>query len=111
MTQCEICREMGYDDCVHCGMGNPCIGCPACDYESGECVVNGACYSFRDAVSPEAVAIAGFMEKAFDAIGSNSGASLQWQAGARAVLAVAAECLAEEMEGPCQAPVGEGRVG
>lgn len=42
MNQCDICEEMGMNDCMHCYLGNPCWGCD--DYiEMGECKSNGGC--------------------------------------------------------------------
>lgn len=43
MEQCDICMEMGCDDCMNCYLGNPCLGCKDYDKEKEECASNGAC--------------------------------------------------------------------
>ena len=44
MTQCEICEEvMGWTDCMHCYLGNPCIGCDDYDEEYDTCMSLGGC--------------------------------------------------------------------
>lgn len=27
MYICDVCRETGQEDCIHCSMGDPCLGC------------------------------------------------------------------------------------
>ena len=43
MNQCDICREMGTDDCKSCHLGNPCLGCTDYDEVKDCCTSNGAC--------------------------------------------------------------------
>ena len=43
MHLCDICREAGQEDCIHCSMGNPCLGCSDYDEEKDECRSDGAC--------------------------------------------------------------------
>lgn len=43
MNQCEICAEMGCDDCANCYLGNPCIGCADYDRVNNTCMSNGGC--------------------------------------------------------------------
>ena len=48
MNQCDICAEMGCDDCMHCYLGNPCLGCDDYDQEHNTCKSNGGCGGNRD---------------------------------------------------------------
>lgn len=43
MSQCDICEEMGVNDCKHCSLGNPCLGCVDYDEENDTCKSNGGC--------------------------------------------------------------------
>lgn len=43
MTQCDICEEMGGNDCQHCSLGNPCLGCADYDEEQDRCTSDGGC--------------------------------------------------------------------
>ena len=43
MTQCDICEEMGINDCRLCYLGNPCIECKDYDADEDKCTSNGAC--------------------------------------------------------------------
>ena len=43
MDVCWTCRETGQEDCIHCSMGNPCLGCPDYDEERDSCRSDGAC--------------------------------------------------------------------
>lgn len=43
MTQCEICEEIGCNDCQNCYLGNPCIGCDDYDRETNTCKSKGGC--------------------------------------------------------------------
>ena len=43
MNQCDICEEMGLKDCLHCYLGNPCIGCTEYDEKNDICKSNGGC--------------------------------------------------------------------
>ena len=43
MNLCEICMEMGQDDCENCYLGNPCIGCDDYDEVKHTCKSDGAC--------------------------------------------------------------------
>ena len=48
MTQCEICREIGEDNCKDCYLGNPCLGCDDYYYEKDICMSNGACFEQKE---------------------------------------------------------------
>ena len=54
MDRCEICEEMGCNDCINCYLGNPCLGCGDYDRKTHECTSNGACASHN----PEDVEVA-----------------------------------------------------
>ncbi len=43
MDPCELCEEYGDQDCKHCYLGNPCIGCDDYDYVNDTCKSSGAC--------------------------------------------------------------------
>ena len=43
MSQCDICEEMGVNDCKHCSLGNPCLGCVDYDEYNDTCKSNGGC--------------------------------------------------------------------
>lgn len=43
MHLCDICRETGQENCIHCSMGNPCLGCSDYDEEKDKCRSDGAC--------------------------------------------------------------------
>ena len=43
MSQCDICEEMGVNDCQHCSLGNPCLGCVDYDEDNDTCKSNGGC--------------------------------------------------------------------
>lgn len=48
MTQCEICEEMGGNDCMRCPLGNPCLGCDDYDEEYETCMSLGGCGERRE---------------------------------------------------------------
>ncbi len=48
MDQCEICHEVGGDDCKYCSLGNPCYGCDDYDIEHDTCKSNGGCGGEQD---------------------------------------------------------------
>lgn len=44
MSQCDICEEMGNaNNCKHCSLGNPCLGCSDYDERNDVCISNGGC--------------------------------------------------------------------
>lgn len=43
VTQCEVCEEMGCNDCERCYLGNPCVECKDYDEHTGNCVSDGGC--------------------------------------------------------------------
>ncbi len=43
MSQCDICEEMGTNDCMRCSLGNPCINCTDYDERADKCKSNGGC--------------------------------------------------------------------
>lgn len=43
MTQCEICEEMGVNDCKYCYLGNPCLNCDDYEQEHDTCMSLGGC--------------------------------------------------------------------
>ena len=45
LNQCEICIEMGQDDCENCYLGNPCIECDDYDEVKHTCKSDGACWN------------------------------------------------------------------
>lgn len=44
---CDLCREYGIEDCVHCSHGNPCYGCKDYDEETNRCKNKGGCGNGR----------------------------------------------------------------
>lgn len=43
MFVCDVCEEQGEVDCIHCKLGNPCIGCTDYDEKNDICKSNGGC--------------------------------------------------------------------
>lgn len=43
MDQCDICEEMGLNECLYCSLGNPCYGCDDYDIKNNTCRSNGGC--------------------------------------------------------------------
>lgn len=43
---CEICEDA---DCMHCSLGNPCLGCEGYDGDGG-CTSNGGCSAISEGV-------------------------------------------------------------
>lgn len=47
---CDICIELGMDNCVNCELGNPCLGCKDYDEEATTCKSEGGCGVMRMAM-------------------------------------------------------------
>ena len=43
MNVSKLCAECDERDCIHCSLGNPCIGCSDYDEAHDLCKSNGAC--------------------------------------------------------------------
>ena len=41
--KCDICEDIGCNDCANCYLGNPCYGCKDYDRQTHICTSNGAC--------------------------------------------------------------------
>lgn len=47
-NRCDFCEhENGSHYCLHCSLGNPCLGCVDYDLERHLCLSNGACGSSK----------------------------------------------------------------
>lgn len=45
MYACDRCEE---ENCKHCSLGNPCLGCTDYDEDNDKCLSNGGCGKEQD---------------------------------------------------------------
>lgn len=50
MNQCDVCEEVGLNDCINCYLGNPCLDCVDYDKAKHICMSDGGCAERREDV-------------------------------------------------------------
>lgn len=43
MNQCDVCEEVGLNDCINCYLGNQCLECVDYDKAKHICMSDGGC--------------------------------------------------------------------
>lgn len=44
---CDICIELGMNNCINCTLGNPCLGCEDYEEDTITCKSGGGCDNMR----------------------------------------------------------------